>query len=81
MTEEEVEAVFEENGYSKLYHQLQYKLWLNGELDLVDASLLDSFFDAYTFVEYEDLLFDEFMYHFRMYQNVCQKNDWTYPTA
>ena len=74
MTEEEMADVFSLYGHGELYHKLKYPLFVSGELDRVDQSLLESFFSWYCFDRNKPLFFDDFIYQFRIFRRLQEQN-------
>ncbi|MDQ0270867.1 hypothetical protein [Cytobacillus purgationiresistens] len=76
MTEAQMEAVFEDAGYSILYEKLKYKIWMAYQWSSQDEEILDAFLSAYAFNEDEELRCNEFLFHYKIYKNIVGKNLW-----
>ncbi|OCA83206.1 hypothetical protein A8F94_19025 [Bacillus sp. FJAT-27225] len=74
MTEEEMADVFSLYGHGKIYEKLKYPLYVSGELDEVDRDKLESFFSWYSFDGEKPVFFDDFIYHFRLFQTITDRN-------
>ncbi|SDH60818.1 hypothetical protein SAMN05192534_10816 [Alteribacillus persepolensis] len=74
MTTSEIEYTFYSFGYGALYHKFRYPLLVSEHLKHVDADVLEAFFTWYTFDDTKKLLFDDFIYHFRLFENICKNN-------
>ncbi|KON86494.1 hypothetical protein AF332_06410 [Sporosarcina globispora] len=73
MEREQIEELFEESGYHDLNSQLAYKVWMTGIWDEEDEEKIEAFLDAYSF-EGEGILTDEFLYHYRIFAYIHEKN-------
>lgn len=75
MLQNEIEDVFNCYGNGHLYEKLKYPLYLSGAIDKIEIEMLENFLELYNFDSEKTLLFDEFMYHFRIYEAVLNLND------
>jgi len=74
MTEEEMEEAFAVSGHYHLFRKLRYPIYISGEMDEVDSSVLESFFSWYSFDEDHPVFFDDFIYHFRIFRMLEKRN-------
>ncbi|MDF2037419.1 hypothetical protein P2R12_10700 [Cytobacillus oceanisediminis] len=74
MERERIEELFEESGYHGLNSRLAYKVWMRGVWDEEDEDRIEAFLDAYSF-EGERILTDEFLYHYRIFAYIHEKNE------
>ncbi|WP_226641995.1 hypothetical protein [Mesobacillus subterraneus] len=75
MGEKEMQDMFEWAGLSDVYEQHGYKMWLSGLEEHIDVELLDHFSDAYSFESAETMIFDEFLFHLRIFKNISKNNE------
>ncbi|SDH68468.1 hypothetical protein [Alteribacillus bidgolensis] len=78
MTEQQLEYTFDLFGYSDLYQKLRYPIKVSGEFDNVDIEVLESFLDWYVFDNTDKVLFDDFIYHFRVFRKIYKNNNLPY---
>ncbi|MBU8771062.1 hypothetical protein [Cytobacillus oceanisediminis] len=74
MEREQIEELFEESGYPALNSKLAYKVWLTGVWDEEDEDKIEAFIDAYSF-EGEGIVTDDFLYHYRIFAYIHEKNE------
>ncbi|URM33672.1 hypothetical protein LLY41_04195 [Cytobacillus firmus] len=74
MEREQIEELFEESGYSGLNSKLAYKVWMTGAWDDADEDRIEAFLEAYSF-EQEGIITGEFLYHYRIFAYIHEKND------
>ncbi|MBN8201777.1 MULTISPECIES: hypothetical protein [Bacillaceae] len=74
MEREQIEELFEDSGYHGLNSKLAYKIWLTGVWDEEDEDKIEAFIDAYSF-EGEAILTDNFLYHYRIFAYIHDKNE------
>jgi hypothetical protein len=75
MLQRNVEDIFGYFNNSVLYKNLQYPLYLSGILDDVEEEILEIFLEQYEFTDDNPLLFDQFVFHFRTFTYVMEKNE------
>ncbi len=75
MLKNEIEDVFNCYGNSHLYDKLHYPLYLSGAMDKIEIEMLENFLELYNFDAEKTLLFDEFTYHFSIFEAVLSRND------
>lgn len=66
--------MFERAGFSTVYDQHGYKMWISGLEDSIDAELLDHVADAYSFENAETMYYDEFLFHLRIFKTISKNN-------
>ncbi|CDQ19991.1 hypothetical protein SAMN05192559_10365 [Halobacillus karajensis] len=71
MTEGQMEEVFADYGYQRLYNRFKTPLYVTGILDDVEADLLEDFFENIELPP--SAFFDEFRFWFQ-YFSVSQKH-------
>ncbi len=76
MTESQLEAAFDAVGYSILYEKLKYKIWVAFNWKEDDPDILERFLSAYAFEEDEEIHCNEFLFHYKIYKNIVEKNHW-----
>ncbi|CAH0347170.1 hypothetical protein [Bacillus sp. CECT 9360] len=75
MDSKAVENVFEANGYDFLYKKFTYQFYVSGLFDQIeDSRIIDCFLENYHFEENDHTLFDDFVFHFRIFHNLHVKN-------
>jgi hypothetical protein len=75
MGEQNLEDMFEWAGLADVYERHAYKMWLSGLEESVDAELLDNFSDAYSFESAEEMYYDEFLFHLKLFKGICKNNE------
>lgn len=76
MNESESKELFEEAGLLFLFEKFQYQFYMTDLLGKIKPEILESFLNCYEFQQNEPLFFDEFAFHFRIFQNISIKNNW-----
>jgi hypothetical protein len=71
---EQIEGLFEESGYPGLNNRLAYKVWMTGVWDEEDEDRIEAFIDAYSFEE-EGIVTDDFLYHYRIFAYIHERNE------
>ena len=74
MEREQIEELFEESGYAGLSSSLAYKVWMTGVWDGEDEDRIEAFLDAYSFEE-EGIFTGEFLYHYRIFAYIYERNE------
>ncbi|PAE25535.1 hypothetical protein [Bacillus sp. 7894-2] len=74
MERDQIEELFEESGYPGLNSKLAYKVWMTGAWDDADEDRIEAFLEAYSF-EQEGIITGEFLYHYRIFAYIHEKND------
>ncbi|MFJ5623772.1 hypothetical protein ACIQD3_13805 [Peribacillus loiseleuriae] len=72
----ETKDLFEDAGLLFLYEKFQYQLYVTNLLGKTKPEILEKFLECYEFQQNEPLFFDEFAFHFRIFQNISIKNNW-----
>lgn len=74
------EQIFIFAGHAALYEKLGNKLWMYRHWDQEDLYILEFFLDVYGFDEKQELLTDDFLYHFRIFKSINdnQEMSWDY---
>jgi hypothetical protein len=75
MGEQPMEEMFEWAGLSDIYEKHGYKMGLSGIEDSIDTDFLDAFSDAYSFENAEEMYYDEFLFHLKIFKGICKNND------
>ncbi|MEK3797339.1 hypothetical protein MHI18_03605 [Peribacillus sp. FSL H8-0477] len=76
MESREIENVFEAAGYDFLYRNFHYQVYVSGLFEKIDnPALLEKFLECYGFEPEQSLIFDEFAFHFRIFENLYHKNN------
>lgn len=75
MLQSDIEGVFDFFCSSNLYGKIQYPLYLSGTMDDIEEEILESFLEQYHFDVEKTLHFDEFKYHFNIFEGVIKRND------
>lgn len=71
-----IEDLFDASGYDFLYRKFHYQMYVTGLFDRVsDPALLESFLSCYSFENGQPLIFDEFAFHFRIFEHLYHAND------
>lgn len=76
MDRQQIEDVFDSMGYYHLREKLPFKLWLSGVLNDEETGFLESFLETYSFEDDQGLLFDDFMFHLRIFKRIAGGDDW-----
>ncbi|EWG09422.1 hypothetical protein [Cytobacillus firmus] len=74
MEREQIEGLFEESGNPGLNSKLAYKVWMTGVWDEEDEDRIEAFIDAYSFEE-EGIITGEFLYHYRIFAYIHERNE------
>lgn len=69
------EQVFSFAGHAALYEQLGSKLWMYRHWDEQDMHTLELFLEVYWFDEEQELLTDDFLYHFRIFKSMSHNQE------
>lgn len=69
------EQVFTFAGHAALYEKVGNKLWIYQDWDDKDLHTLELFLDVYGFDEKQELLTDDFLYHFRIFKSMSQHQE------
>ncbi|MBA9027652.1 MULTISPECIES: hypothetical protein [Bacillaceae] len=72
----ETKEFFEEAGLLFLFEKFQYQFYVTNLLGKSNPEILQSFLNCYEFKENEPIFFDEFAFHFRIFQNISVNNNW-----
>ncbi|QOR66052.1 hypothetical protein IM538_20090 [Cytobacillus suaedae] len=75
MVQNEIEDVFDNLCRSNIYQRFHYPLYLSGLMDKVETEILENFLEQYNLDAEKPLLFDEFTYHFSIFEAVLNRND------
>ncbi|MDQ0217828.1 hypothetical protein ELQ35_13685 [Peribacillus cavernae] len=70
-----IKDIFETSGYEFLYEKFKYQFYVSGLFDTVkNGTVIECFLDKYNFEKENRILFDDFVFHFKIFHNLYVKN-------
>lgn len=75
MNRQQIEDCFDRMGYLHFRNKFPYMLWISGILDDVDEDYFESFLHTFGLNDHPELLFDQFLSHFKIYKKIVKNEE------